>query len=191
MKLIVGLGNPGEQYAETRHNIGFMVVGRLAEQFHIPLKRKGHQGVYGVGRLGGEEVTLLLPHTFMNRSGVSVGSACQSLGVPPGDLIVVHDEIDLDFGELRVKVGGGHAGHNGLRSIRAVLGSADFVRLRAGIGRPPQGGDVAAYVLSRFTAGQRTELSSFVDTAADALQVVLRDGPTAAMNIFNQRRQTT
>lgn len=190
MKLIVGLGNPGEQYAETRHNIGFMVVDRLAGQFRVPLKRKGYQGVYGVGRVNGDEVTLLLPHTYMNRSGVSVGSACQSLGVAPGDLIVVHDEIDLGFGDLRVKVGGGHAGHNGLRSICSVLGNADFVRLRVGIGRPPGGGDVAAYVLSRFSAAQRGELGHFVDTAADALQTVLRDGAVAAMNSFNQRRQT-
>ena len=186
MKLIVGLGNPGAQYAETRHNIGFMVVERLAQEFHVSLKRKGHEGVYGVGRILGEEVTLLLPQTFMNRSGASVGSACQSLGVEPGDLIVVHDEIDLEPGCLRVKVGGGHAGHNGLRSISSVVGN-DFARLRVGVGRPPAGGDVAAYVLSRFSATERASLPLWVETGVKALAVMVGDGSVVAMNRYNQR----
>ena len=122
MKLIVGLGNPGPEYAATRHNIGFMVTATLAERNGIALKRKGYQGIYGVGRVAGTEATILLPQTYMNRSGTSVVSACQSLGVEPGDLIVVHDEIDLDFGALRIKIGGGHGGHNGLRSIAGALG---------------------------------------------------------------------
>jgi len=189
LKLIVGLGNPGEQYAETRHNVGFMVVERLAEEFHLSLKRKGYQGVYGVGRILGEEVTLLLPQTFMNRSGASVGSASQSLGVEPGDLIVVHDEIDLEPGCLRVKVGGGHAGHNGLRSISSAIGNG-FARLRVGVGRPPEGGDVAAYVLSRFSAAERASLPQWVVKGAEALAVVVGEGPVVAMNRYNQRSQT-
>ena len=122
MKLIVGLGNPGTQYAETRHNIGFMVAIHLAERAGIALKRKGYQGFYGVGRVAGEEAAILLPQTYMNRSGESVTPAYQSLGVTLGDLLVVHDEIDLAFGCLRIKNGGGHGGHNGLRSIGGALG---------------------------------------------------------------------
>ena len=187
MKLIAGLGNPGPEYAATRHNIGFMVVERLAEKAGIALKRRGHQGIYGTGRLAGREVTLLLPQTFMNRSGASVGSAYRSLGLQPGDLIVVHDEIDLPFGRLRIKVGGGHGGHNGLRSLCAVLGDSGFVRLRLGVGRPHPGGDVSAHVLSRFNAAERAELADFIDQAAEALERILSDGPQAAMNVYHNR----
>ncbi len=187
MKLIVGLGNPGPKYAETRHNIGFMAAGRLAGRAGIALKRSGHQGVYGVGRVAGEETTILLPQTYMNRSGASVASACQSLGVAPGDLIVVHDEIDLSFGCLRIKQGGGHGGHNGLRSIGEASGATDYTRLRMGIGRPPEGGDVSAYVLSRFSAIERNLLAEYLDVAAEALALVLKEGPQAAMNAYNNR----
>lgn len=191
LKLIVGLGNPGPDYAETRHNIGFMVVARAAEKAGIAIKRKAHQGFFGVGRWGGEEVSMLLPQTYMNRSGASVASACQSLGVPPGDLIVVHDEIDLPFLCLRIKVGGGHGGHNGLRSIGGVLGETTYTRLRMGVGRPPAGGDVSRYVLNRFAAAERVDLPGYIDTAVDALQFLITSGPQEAMNIFNKRESST
>ena len=137
MKLIAGLGNPEGRYADTRHNVGFMVARQLAGKAGIALKRQGHQGIYGAGRLAGEEATILLPQTYMNLSGASVGSACKSLGLAPGDLIVIHDDIDLSFGSLRIKSGGGHGGHNGVRSICQVLGSGDFLRVKIGVGRPP------------------------------------------------------
>ena len=187
MKLVVGLGNPGERYAETRHNIGSMVVATAAGRAGIALKRQGYQGLYGVGRLAGEETTLLLPQTFMNRSGASVAPACQSLGVAPGDLIVVHDEIDLPFGTLRIKSGGGHGGHNGLRSINASLGHGDFLRMRLGVGRPPAGGDVSGYVLSRFASAERNLLNEYLDAAVEALELLLRSGPNEAMNSYNNR----
>jgi len=187
LKLVVGLGNPGERYAETRHNIGFMVVAKAAGRAGIALKRQGYQGVYGVGRLAGEEATLLLPQTFMNRSGASVAPACQSLGVAPGDLIVVHDEIDLPFGTLRIKSGGGHGGHNGLRSINASLGHGDFLRFRLGVGRPPAGGDVSGYVLSRFASTERAVLDEYLEAAVEALELMLRRGPNEAMNSYNNR----
>ena len=187
MKLIVGLGNPGPEYAATRHNIGFMVTATLAERNGIALKRKGHQGIYGVGRVAGTEATILLPQTYMNRSGTSVVSACQSLGVEPGDLIVVHDEIDLDFGALRIKVGGGHGGHNGLRSIAGALGETEYSRLRIGVGRPPAGGDVSRYVLSCFNAAERAQLQEYTEKAADALEVLVQKGPQEAMNLYNNR----
>jgi PTH1 family peptidyl-tRNA hydrolase len=187
LKLIVGLGNPGPEYAATRHNIGFMVTATLAERNGIALKRKGHQGIYGVGRVAGTEATILLPQTYMNRSGTSVVSACQSLGVEPGDLIVVHDEIDLDFGALRIKVGGGHGGHNGLRSIAGALGETEYSRLRMGVGRPPAGGDVSRYVLSCFNAAERAQLQEYTEKAADALEVLVQKGPQGAMNLYNNR----
>lgn len=164
-----------------------MVASRAAARAGIALKRQGYQGFYGVGRLAGEETTVLLPQTFMNRSGASVAPACQSLGVPPGDLIVVHDEIDLPFGTLRIKVGGGHGGHNGLRSITEALGHGNFVRMRLGVGRPPAGGDVSGYVLNRFASSERTQLEAYLDAATDALEFLLRRGPAEAMNAFNNR----
>lgn len=187
MKLVVGLGNPGERYADTRHNIGVMVAGRAAARAGIALKRQGYQGFYGVGRLAGAEATVLLPQTYMNRSGASVAPACQSLGITPGDLIVVHDEIDLPFGTLRIKVGGGHGGHNGLRSITEALGGGGFIRVRLGVGRPPAGGDVSVHVLSRFSAGERKLLDEYLDAATDALEFLLGRGPDEAMNAYNNR----
>jgi len=187
LKLIVGLGNPGPEYAATRHNIGFMVAEQLAERSGISLKRKGYQGIYGVGRVAGVETTILLPQTYMNRSGASVASACQSLGVAPGDLVVVHDEIDLNFGCLRIKSGGGHGGHNGLRSIGSVLGETEYCRLRMGVGRPPGGGDVSGYVLGGFNAAERKQLRDYIETAADALELLISSGAQDAMNRYNNR----
>lgn len=190
MKLIAGLGNPGEKYALTRHNIGVMATERLAGRWSIRLTRKGFQALYGQGSVQSLQSTLLLPQTFMNLSGISVKAACQALGVTPGDVIVVHDEIDLPFGTMRIKIGGGHGGHNGLRNLHQVLGHGDYVRLRLGVGRPPEGGDVAGYVLNPFPAAERKLLDRVLDTAADALEAILRDGPERAMNDFNNRDLT-
>ena len=187
MRLIVGLGNPGSRYAETRHNIGFMVVERLAERAGIALKKKGHQGVYGVGRVAGVEAALLLPQTFMNLSGASVGSASRSLGVAPGDLIVVHDDIDLPFGALRIRCGGGHGGHNGIRHIREVLGTGDFLRVKVGVGRPEAGADVAGYVLHGFSSQERKRLDDVMTNVAQAIEVLLTQGLREAMNGFHGR----
>jgi len=181
------LGNPGEQYQATRHNIGFMVAERFASRFGVQLKKKGHQGVYGVGRCNGEEITVLLPQTFMNLSGASVGSALKSLGVDPGDLIVIHDDIDLLFGQLKFKCGGGHGGHNGIRHIRQVLGHGDFVRCKIGVGRPAEGGEVVNHVLKPFSAAERKSLDRLLDGAVEALQVMISQGLAAAMNEFNNR----
>ncbi len=187
MKLVVGLGNPGAKYALTRHNIGFMVAERLAASAGIALKKQGHQGVFGVGSIAGTQATVLLPQTFMNRSGVSVGSASKSLGVSPGDLIVVHDDIDLPFGRVRIKVGGGHGGHNGIRSICAVLGQGDFVRVRMGVGRPDGDGDVAGYVLSSFSAAERRLLDELLVNSVRVLEALLSRDIQWAMNEFNNR----
>ena len=184
MKILVGLGNPGEKYSATRHNVGFMVAQKVAEQQRIALKKKGYQGIYGVGRLGACETTILLPQTYMNRSGASLQGAFQSLGDEPGDLIVIHDDLDLPFGRFKVKQGGGHGGHNGLRDIVATLGWADFVRLRIGIGRPEHG-NVTAYVLSRFSPAEAADLPRLLDAAATAAERIVEDGVPEAMNCFN------
>ena len=184
MKLLVGLGNPGDKYSATRHNIGFMVAEQIARRHRIVLKKKGYQGVYGVGRAGNCETTILLPQTFMNCSGSSVNSAYRSLGIEPGDLIVIYDDLDLPFGRLRIKVDGGHGGHNGLRDIVAVLGCKDFIRLRIGIGRPERG-DVTGHVLSRFSSNEQKLLPQLLDTAAEAVEKIFSSGATEAMNSFN------
>ena len=187
MKLVVGLGNPGDKYAETRHNIGFKVVEQLAARAGVSLKKNGHQGVYGVGRLAGEAVTLLLPQTFMNLSGASVGSACKSLGIDPGDLIVVHDDVDLDYGILKIKSGGGHGGQNGIRHIKEVLGTGDFIRVKAGIGRPNENGDVSGHVLSRFNAAERKNLESYLIGIANAVEKIIESSVSEAMNAYNNK----
>jgi len=184
VKLLVGLGNPGEKYTGTRHNAGFLVAERVAERHHIALKKKGYQGLYGVGRAAGEETTILLPQTFMNNSGVSVTAAYKSLGITPGDLIVIYDDLDLPFGRLRIRPDGGHGGHNGMRDIVALLGCTDFIRLKVGIGRPEHI-DVTGHVLSRFAPEEKKKLPELLDLAADAAETILHDGAAVAMNRFN------
>jgi len=185
LKLLVGLGNPGAKYVGTRHNIGFMVAERFAERHRISLKKKGYQGIYGVGRAVGAETTVLLPQTFMNLSGASVNAAFLSLGVTPGDLIVAYDDLDLPFGSLRIKVDGGHGGHNGIRDICSVLGRKDFIRLRVGIGRPDHG-NTTGHVLGRFSAEEGRDLSGVIEAAADAVEAIIAEGVAPAMNRFNK-----
>lgn len=184
MKLLVGLGNPGDKYAGTRHNAGFLVAERIAERHRIALKKKGYQGVYGVGRAAGEETTILLPQAFMNCSGASVNAAYKSLGVTPGDLIVIYDDLDLPLGRIRIRPDGGHGGHNGMRDIIAIAGFKDFIRIKVGIGRPERG-DVTSHVLGRFNADEQKLLPKVLDLAADAAEAILTDGVLAAMNRFN------
>jgi PTH1 family peptidyl-tRNA hydrolase len=184
VKLLVGLGNPGDKYAATRHNIGFLVAAQVAQRQRITLKKKGYQGIYGVGKIATCETTILLPQTFMNCSGISVNAAYRSLGIEPGDLIIIYDDLDLPFGRIRVKADGGHGGHNGLRDIIAVLGCKDFIRLRVGIGRPERG-DVTGHVLSRFATNEKKMLPQLLDTAAEAVEKILSSGVTEAMNSFN------
>ena len=187
MKLIVGLGNPGEKYRQTRHNVGFMLAERLAGRADIGLKKKGYLGLYGTGRIAQQQLTILLPQTFMNLSGTSVNAAYQALGISPGDLIVMHDDLDLPFGALRIKTGGGHGGHNGLRNITSLLGFNDFNRLRLGVGRPEhEQADVTQHVLGRYTREQLPGLNEQLDRAVDAVHEILTSGVQAAMNIYNR-----
>jgi PTH1 family peptidyl-tRNA hydrolase len=175
--LVVGLGNPGPQYAKTRHNIGFMVAellaGRIGASFKVH-KRSGAE--IATGRLGGRSVVLAKPRTFMNESGRQVGPLAKFYSVAPADVIVIHDELDIDFGRLRLKLGGGEGGHNGLRSVANALGTKDFQRVRIGIGRPPGRKDPAAFVLENFTAAERTEVPTICEQAADATELLIDAG---------------
>jgi PTH1 family peptidyl-tRNA hydrolase len=183
--LVVGLGNPGRKYERNRHNVGFMVVDRLRAAHGLPDFREKFSGLFTKG----DALALLEPQTFMNLSGDSVQPAAAFLKVDPGEIVVVHDELDLPWGEVRLKVGGGHAGHNGLRSLIQRLGTPEFVRVRVGIGRPPPGfrGDVADFVLADFDAMERAELPDVVDRAASAVDRVRKDGVAAAMNALNTK----
>jgi PTH1 family peptidyl-tRNA hydrolase len=185
--LVVGLGNPGRQYEGNRHNVGFMVVDELRRDAALVDYRDKWSGAFAKGA----DLAILKPMTFMNLSGESVQPAAAFLAIDPAHLVVVHDELDLPFGDVRLKLGGGHAGHNGLRSIMQRLGSPDFVRVRVGIGRPPPGfqGEVAAYVLSDFDASERAELPDVVSRAVTAAKRVLAEGTSAAMTTVNQRKK--
>jgi peptidyl-tRNA hydrolase, PTH1 family len=189
--LIVGLGNPGREYATTRHNVGWLALDRLAADVGAPEPRKKFHGRCAKTSIEGRDGILLAPETYMNDSGRSVEAAVHFYRTAPADMIVVHDEIDLAFGDVRLKVGGGHAGHNGLRSIVSCLGTADFVRVRVGIGRPPSGfqGDMADWVLSPFSAGERAELGDVLDRVVRAVRGVAKDGIAHAMKETNTRKK--
>jgi PTH1 family peptidyl-tRNA hydrolase len=171
--LIVGLGNPGDRYARTRHNVGFEVANALGARWGLPKAKKKFAGLYTDGRTmpGGPRVGLLLPQTYMNEAGRSAGPARGALGVDLDRIVVLHDEIDLPFGEVQTRLGGGLAGHNGLKSLKSELGGADFHRVRIGVGRPDSTDPdiVAGYVLGRF-AEPKAEVADLIDRAADATE---------------------
>jgi peptidyl-tRNA hydrolase, PTH1 family len=180
--LIVGLGNPGPEYDRTRHNVGFEIARTLIDRWQLPKPKQRFKGLLsegrtGAGGTGSPRVAVLLPQTYMNDAGQSVGPARGALHADLDHVLVLHDEIDLPFGDIRVRLGGGLAGHNGLKSIRHGLGSADFGRVRVGVGRPPTTDPdrVAAYVLGRFSE-PLADVEMLVDEAADATERVLRDG---------------
>jgi PTH1 family peptidyl-tRNA hydrolase len=189
--LIVGLGNPGPAYATTRHNIGAMLVGRLATTAGVKLSRhtrvladvaETHFGFPG----DRQRIVLCAPLSYMNESGGPVKAAMSFYDVPPERLVVAHDELDIDFDSIRIKKGGGDGGHNGLRSIRKAIGTGDYYRVRLGIGRPPGRQAPADFVLQPFTSSQRTELPNFLTRAADAVETLVRRGLDVAQNEFNR-----
>jgi PTH1 family peptidyl-tRNA hydrolase len=184
--LVVGLGNPGPNYAHTRHNLGFIVADRLAERMGSKFKAHKRSGAeVATGRMSGRSVVLARPRSYMNESGRQVGPLAKFYSVPPGDIIVIHDDLDLDFGRIRLKLGGGEGGHNGLRSIVAVLGSKDFQRVRIGIGRPPGRKDPAAFVLENFTTAERGEVPTICEQAADAAELLIELGLEPAQNVVH------
>ena len=187
MKIIVGLGNPGRKYERTRHNAGFMAVDAIAGSLKLDLAQEKYHALIAKGRIGADEALFAKPQTFMNESGRSVGAMLRYTYAKGADLVVVHDDLDLPLGSVRVKIGGGHGGHNGLRSIIEHIGTPDFVRVRVGVGRPIPGFDAADYVLSSFTAEERKAAVEAVEKAAEAVRAVVLEGAVKAMNRFNKQ----
>ncbi|MEU8327077.1 aminoacyl-tRNA hydrolase [Micromonospora sp. NPDC048839] len=186
--LVVGLGNPGREYAGNRHNVGFMVAdllaGRLSARFGRHKRAVAEVAEARLG-FGGPKLVLAKPLTYMNLSGGPVASLAQFYKVPTTQVIAVHDELDIDFGQVRIKFGGGEGGHNGLRSMSKSLGTKDYVRVRFGVGRPPGRQDPADYVLSDFGTAERKELDFLVDRAADVVESVIVKGVEPTQNLYH------
>jgi peptidyl-tRNA hydrolase, PTH1 family len=187
VRLVVGLGNPGERYAPTRHNVGFMVADRLADEAGISLGREKFGAVFGRGRLEGHEIVLAKPNSFMNRSGSPVRALADFFQLSSREMLVIHDDIDLDYGRFKIKEKGGHGGHNGIRSLIDAFGGGDFARLRVGIGRSERGKPVADFVLDRFLPTEAAALPQIIDRARDAVVTILCKGTKVGMNQFNTK----
>lgn len=193
MKLIVGLGNPGYLYARNRHNIGFMCVGELARAHKIRFDKKQGQARTGLGLIAGETVVLARPQTYMNATGESVSALMRKLNIGPADLIVIHDDLDLPVGKIRLRSGGSSGGHKGIESIIARTGTRDFCRVRVGIGRPDMEGSspaekeeaVIGYVLSDFTSEEKKIIEKTLPEVSGTIVSLLTEGLTAAMNKYN------
>jgi PTH1 family peptidyl-tRNA hydrolase len=189
--LIVGLGNPGAEYAANRHNCGFMAADVLAARIGARFKRDRSRAVVAAGRLAGSPVTLAKPQSYMNLSGGPVASLRSFYKLPAEQIVVIHDELDIPFDTIRLKLGGGDNGHNGLRSVTSALGTRDYFRVRVGIGRPPGRMDAADYVLHDFSATEKKILPEVLERAADAVETLLRQGLAAAQNEFHPTPQPT
>jgi len=187
--LVVGLGNPGKKYAATRHNLGFLVVDRVVERAAAPAYREKFSGAFTDFERAGTRMGVLKPATYMNDSGRSVLAAAAFYKIAPGEVLIVHDELDLAFGDVRLKRGGGEAGHNGLKSVTQHLGTKDYVRLRLGVGKPPPGfhGSGADFVLEGFALAERAQVGDIVERAADAVALFVERGLEHAMNVTNRR----
>ncbi|MDQ1487516.1 MAG: peptidyl-tRNA hydrolase, family [Actinomycetota bacterium] len=183
--LVVGLGNPGEEYDKTRHNVGAEVVELLARRHGGKLRKQKERSLTDEVNVGGKRMALAIPLTYMNLSGESVAPLVRRHGVEPAQLVVVHDEMDFELGRLQVKNGGGLAGHNGLKSIVAHLHTQDFLRVRIGIGKPPGSRQGADHVLRRFSKAERKEIDVTLEEAADAVELILAEGVDVAMNRVN------
>lgn len=193
MKLIVGLGNPGRRYEKTRHNLGFLCVNLLAREFNIKMNKSLGNARTGKGQIGGNEVLLARPQTFMNLSGQSVRQLLNKTRTGMDDLVVIHDDLDLPVGKIRIRFGGGSGGHKGINSILQETGSRDFYRVRIGIGRPPrfkdnveiQEDDVLDYVLGSFTPDEKKIIENSIPRACEAVVSLITEGLTATMNKYN------
>lgn len=186
--LVVGLGNPGKAYERTRHNAGFLVIDALAGRYDIPVNRRKFDALYGRGTVDGADVVLVKPMTYMNLSGSAVQPFSHFFKIACRDILVVHDDIDLAFGRLKIKQKGGHGGHKGVSSIMDALGEGNFTRLRIGIGRPEAQTGVTGHVLGGFTTEEEKTLERITETAREAVVTVLSSGIREGMNRFNDRR---
>jgi PTH1 family peptidyl-tRNA hydrolase len=187
VRLLIGLGNPGAKYERTRHNVGFRIAEEAARKLGVNLAETRWNAI--LGHLGQRAV--ILPQTFMNLSGESVGHAARFWKVQPQDIVVAHDDMDLEFGRIQVKQGGGDGGHNGLRSLDQHLGTKDYVRVRFGVGRPPPQWEGADWVLGRFSQDEEAQLSELIPMAAEAAVAAVEEGAVPAMNKHNRRKPTT
>ncbi len=187
MKLVVGLGHPGPEYARTRHNVGFLVADRLAHALRASFDTAKFAAELAEARAGGERVWIMKPQTFMNHSGEAVGAALRFWKLEPSDLVVVHDDLELDPFRVQLKVGGGHGGHNGLKSLNAHVGGPEYARVRVGVGPPPPRVDKADYVLGKFPKASEQDLEDCLERATEAARLCVELGATTAMNQVNRR----
>jgi len=188
VKLIVGLGNPGIEYQFTPHNLGFLTIDRLADQWGVQVRNRQHQALTARVLIGSERVVLAKPETYMNLSGMSVRELVAAHQVNPAtELIVIYDELDLPWGAIRVKERGGSAGHNGMESVIGALGTQEFLRVRLGVQPQRKLSDGAKYLLAPFRKGQLKMIDELLDTAAEAVNVIVKEGPAKAMNRFNRK----
>ncbi len=183
--MVVGLGNPGNTYQNTRHNAGFMIADKIAQDFNIAFNNKKFDSVYGRGLVEDVAILLAKPMAFMNRCGPPVQKLAHYYRIQCEDMLVIHDDIDLAYGRLKIKEKGGHGGHNGIRSLMDAFGGGDFVRLRIGVGRSEAGAGVTGHVLGRFSAEQSQLLSRIITSGRDAAVTVLSQGAKVGMNLFN------
>ena len=188
MFLIVGLGNPGREYAATRHNIGFDAITYLSYEYQIPLKSKEGKALVGKGMIAGQKVMLAQPQTYMNNSGESVRALADFYKLEPEDIIIVYDDISLDVGQIRVRPKGSAGGHNGIKSIISHLGTQEFPRVKVGVGAKPEGGDLVKHVLGRFSKEEDGMFRDVFALADLAVSTILTDGVEAAMNQVNGRK---
>jgi PTH1 family peptidyl-tRNA hydrolase len=182
---VVGLGNPGERYRNTRHNAGFMVADKIASDYNIEFNNKKFDAVFGRGTIDDAEILLAKPMAFMNRSGFPVQKLARYYRIQSKDMLIIHDDIDLAYGRLKIKEKGGHGGHNGIRSLMDAFGGGNFVRLRIGVGRSEVGSGVTGHVLGKFNADQSQLLTRIIISARDAVVTVLGQGAKVGMNLFN------
>ena len=187
LHVVAGLGNPGDKYRETRHNMGFFVIDALSSVYAIPLVRRKFDAFYGRGSIQGREVILVMPQSYMNRSGIPICRLIEYFGIAHRNMLVIHDDIDLVYGRIKIKVKGGHGGHNGVRSIIDTLGDGDFIRLRVGIGRSENESNVTGHVLGRFQSDEKEVLEQIVTRSRDAAVTILCEGTREGMNRFNER----
>ncbi len=185
--LVAGLGNPGPDYKRTRHNIGFLVLDELASQSGNSLNQKKFNAEFGHSRLADDKVILAKPMSFMNRSGIPVQNLSAYFKVDPDRIIIIHDDIDLEFGCIKIKDSGGHGGHNGIRSIISALGKNEFIRIRIGVGRPATGRDVSDFVLGNFSDSEYKELETINHAAFEAISTIIMGSATKAMNKYNKK----
>ena len=185
MYIIVGLGNPGDKYEKTRHNVGFNVIDLLAKEYSIDVSKIKHKALIGEGRVGTEKVILVKPMTYMNLSGESVADICNYYNIDLENLIVIYDDIDLDVGKIRIRKKGSGGTHNGMRSIIKCLGSGDFPRVRVGVSKPMKGQDLADFVLSRFRKEEQADLEIGLEKAYKAVEAMIKENVDIAMNKYN------